>query len=242
MKRTTKSNDALQSRNALSTEIANRLCLSIREEQKPPGTVLGTEALLANQFGVSRTVIREAIGQLRGLGIVESRQGLGLCVANGDAINIIAKVLAPMASDKVSWSKLCHMRFVLEVGSIPLAVERITSDRIDRMRTLADEMYALVKSKRPISREVEEKIARYEIEFHQIIFDAAGCEFTEQIHSLLGEYFFESSGDRPHRSIPTIKDMEDHVKLVNAIAERNVGKAVDVMVDHIRNILLDESR
>jgi GntR family transcriptional regulator, transcriptional repressor for pyruvate dehydrogenase complex len=242
MEKPTKFNKALQSRNALSTEIANRLCLMIREEQKPAGTILGTEAMLAKQFGVSRTAIREAIGQLRGLGIVESRQGLGLCVANGDAINTIAKVLAPMAGDKVSWSKLCHMRFVLEVGSIPLAVERITANQIERMRKLAEEMHALVKRKRPISIVLEEKIARHEIEFHQIIFDAAGCEFTEQIHSLLGEYFYESSGDGPYRSIPTIKDMEDHIKLVNAIAERDVGKTVAVMVDHIRHILSDESK
>jgi len=103
-------------------------------------------------------------------------------------------------------------------------------------------MKSLVNRKQPISVTVEEKIAKYEIEFHQIIFDAAGCEFTDQIHSLLGEYFFESSGDRPHRLIPTAKDMDDHIKLVKAIAERNVGKAVDVMVDHIRHILGDESQ
>lgn len=241
MEKSKKFNKALQSRNALSTEIANRLCLLIREEQKPAGTILGTEAMLAEQFGVSRTAIREAIGQLRGLGIVESRQGLGLCVANGDVINAIAKVLAPMAGDKVSWAKLCHMRFVLEVGSIPLAVERIKPEQIERMRELAAEMHAYVKRKRPISKTLEEKIAQKEIEFHQIIFDAAGCEFTDQIHSLLGEYFFESSGDGPYRSMPTIKDMEDHLKLVDAIAASDIGGAVAIMVDHIRHTLSVES-
>ncbi len=239
MKKSSELPDLPLSRNALSTEIADRLCSWIRQEQKPPGTVLGTESMLAKQFGVSRTVIREAVGQLRGLGIVESRQGLGLCVSNSDAINAITKVLAPMTGDKVSWSKLCHMRFVLEVGSIPLAVERVTATQIGRMRQLAQKMNTLFKSKRPMTREVEERIAQLEVEFHQIIFNAAGCEFTEQVHSILVEYFNESSVDGLHRMLPTKKDMEDHIKLVEAMEQRDIGKAVEIMVGHIRNIIED---
>lgn len=230
----------LQSRDALSTEIANKLCLWIRKEQKIPGTVLGTEVMLAQKFGVSRTVIREAIGQLRGLGLVTSRQGLGLCVANSDTMETIAKVLVPMVADKVSWTKLCHMRFVLEVGSIPLAVERITTEQMERMQQLASEMKSLLHGKRSIPKKVEERIAQFEIDFHQIIFDAAGCEFTEQFHSILVEYFNESSVDGRYRVVPTMKDMNDHVKLAKAISQRNVGQAVAIMVDHIRHTLRDE--
>lgn len=229
----------LSSRSGLSTEIANQLCLLIREKAKPAGAVLGTEAALAQQFGVSRTVIREAIGQLRGLGIVESRQGVGLCVAAGDAISAMAKVLAPISGDRESWARLCNMRFVFEVGSIPLAVERITAPQLERMRKLADKMHSIF-TKKPISRETEKQIAHYEIQFHQTIFDAAGCKFTEQIHALLVQYFFESSADGLHRSLPTLKDLEDHKKLVDSMEKRNVNESVALMVDHIRHILPNE--
>ncbi len=236
---TSKLRDLLHSRNALSTEIANRLSKWIREKHKTPGTVLGTEAMLAAQFKVSRTVIREAIGQLRGLGIVESRQGLGLCVTNGDAINKIEKILAPIAGDKESWNRLCHLRFVLEIGSIPLAIELATDEQIERMRQLAEEMQELFSSTQPITREIEEKIAQLEVEFHQIIFNAAGCEFTEQFHAILVEYFNESSLDGHHRTLPTSKDMTDHMKLVEALAQRDSGKSITIMVNHIRNTLSD---
>ncbi|MFH1742258.1 MAG: FCD domain-containing protein [bacterium] len=224
-------------RNALSTELADELCARIRRERLLPDTVLGTEAELAEQFGVSRTVVREAVGQLRGLGMVTSRQGLGLCVANGNALDTMAKALTPMLGDKSSWSDLCHMRFVLEVGSLPLAAERVTPEQIDCMRRLAEEMRAMVKPSQSISRAVEEYVAAREIEFHQLLFDAAGCEFAGQFHSVLVEYFRESSGEGAYSTLPTVKDMEDHVKLVESIAERDVGKAVDVLVDHIRHIL-----
>ena len=240
MKNVQKNNNEPISRSGLSTEIANRLCRWIREEQKSAGDHLGTEALLAKQFGVSRTVVREAIGQLRGLGIVESRQGVGLCVASGDAVSIIGKVLAPMTGDKASWVQLCHMRFVLEVGSIPLAIERIHAKQIDRMNKLAEEMQRLIQSDVPLTIETEEKITQREIEFHQIIFDAAGCKFTEQIHALLVEYFYESSGTGLFHSAPTQKDMDDHTKLVNAFREKDIAQATSIMVDHIRHILADE--
>ena len=227
-------------RNGLSTEIANQLCERIRKERMPEGTVLGTEAVLAKQYGVSRTVIRESIGQLRGLGIVESRQGLGLCVNHGDALDKIGKILAPVAGEKASWSRLCHMRFVLEVGTIPLAVEFITNDQIEKLRQLAAEMIDLLGDGQSISRETEAKIAQMEVEFHDLIMKAGQCEFTQQFHSILVEYFNESSLDGPYRKLPTQKDMQDHVKLVEAIAERDMEKSTSIMVDHIRDILNED--
>ncbi len=225
-------------RNALSTEIANQLCSQIRRERMNSGTLLGTEASLAQQFNVSRTVIREAIGQLRGLGIITSRQGHGLSVVSGNAIDTMAKVLAPAMDDKATWSELCHMRFVLEIGSLPLAVERATLDQIDRMGKLAEEMRAMLKPDHSISLEEEERIAQIEIEFHEMIFIAAGSEFTGQFHSVLVEYFYESTGNRPHSSLPTIKDMDDHMKLVDAMTRHDTGEAVAIMIDHIRHTLL----
>ncbi len=222
---------------ALTKEIADRLCARVREGRFAPGTVIGTEAELAQEFGVSRTVIREAIGQLRGLGLVRSRQGLGVCVASVDLIDTMARTLAPVLGDESKWSDLCHLRFILEVGSLPLAVERATGVQIEQLRRLAQEMHALIQSGRPITREVEEKVAQLEIEFHELIFKATGCEFAGQFHGILVEYFHESTCDRPHSSLPNVGDMEEHLRLVEAIAERNVSKAVEIMVAHVQDIL-----
>src|SRR5207249_5847674 len=104
-----------------------------------PGSFLGTEGDLAGEFQVSRTVVREAIGYLRGLGVVTGRQRLGLRVANGDLIGVLAKAMAPVAADKAGWPELCQLRLVIEVGSLPDAVERATAEQVERMGRLADE-------------------------------------------------------------------------------------------------------
>ncbi len=224
-------------RRGLSEEVANQLCSRIRRERLAPDAVLGTEAELASQYGVSRTVIREAIGQLRGLGLVKSRQGRGLCVANTDVIDTMSKTLVPLLGDMTTWSDLCHMRFILEVGSLPLAVERATPEQIGRMRELAQEMLRVIKDPNRPSKEAEERIAELELEFHELVFDAAGSEFASRFHSVLFEYFHESYGTGPFSTPAALKDMEDHVKLTKAMEKRDICEAHRIIVDHIRNIL-----
>ena len=196
---------------------------------------MGTEAELSEQFGVSRTVVREAVGQLRGLGLVTSRRGLGLCVASVDVIDTMSRTLAPTLADESTWPDVCHIRFVLEVGSLPLAVERATADQIANMRRLATEMFEMLESPdRPV-RAVEEYVAEREIRFHQQVFDAAGSEFASRFHVVLVEYFHESYGPGPHSTPAVLKDMEDHVKLTEAIADGDVCRAHLTLVDHIRH-------
>ena len=55
----------------------------IRTGEYPPGARLPSEMRMATSFGVSRTVIREAVSRLKSEGLVESRQGSGVYVRTG---------------------------------------------------------------------------------------------------------------------------------------------------------------
>lgn len=227
----------MKRRNTLSHDMADVLCREIRQRRLGPGSPLGTEADLAERFGVSRTVVREAIGNLRGLGVVTSRQGFGLSVADGDVMDTVSKAFVPLVAGAKHWPDLCHMRFVLEVGSVPLAVARATIGQIARMRELADEMLKLVRRRTGDSAELRRQIADCEIAFHQIVLDAAGGRLTSQFHQLLVGYFDEAYGQGPHSEPPRVKDMQDHVRMVEAFAARDVAAAVEIMSDHIQPML-----
>src|ERR1700692_3828441 len=71
---------------ALSDTVAQQLLTQIDKGTFARGGKLPTEAVLAEQFGVSRTVIREAISRLKNEGVVEPRQGSGVFVAAHGAI------------------------------------------------------------------------------------------------------------------------------------------------------------
>src|SRR5262249_20673222 len=68
----------------LSDTVADLLRRSIIERQLPAGARLPTERELGEQFGVSRTVVREAMRTLVAKGLLEVRSGSGVYVASVD--------------------------------------------------------------------------------------------------------------------------------------------------------------
>ena len=70
-------------REKLATAVAEALRSRIANGALPVGARLPTEQRLIDEFNVSRTVVREAIAELRAKGLVEPRQGVGVFVTTG---------------------------------------------------------------------------------------------------------------------------------------------------------------
>ncbi|ERM03028.1 hypothetical protein Q644_13465, partial [Brucella intermedia 229E] len=77
---TNKDKDTSRSTGNLVAKVSEQLRRSIQSGEITPGTKLPSEARLTESFGVSRTVIREAIAALRADRLVEARQGAGVFV------------------------------------------------------------------------------------------------------------------------------------------------------------------
>ena len=71
----------------LSDQVAQALLARIESGQFKPGEKLPPEAVLSPEFGVSRTVVREAISRLKQGGLLESRQGSGVFVSLQPAVS-----------------------------------------------------------------------------------------------------------------------------------------------------------
>ena len=85
----------------LSDRLASLLAAQLDSGVLTPGDRLPTEARLAMQHGVSRTVVREAVHQLKSRGLLRSRQGCGVFVTAPPLNQSLAfdpKVLESMAA------------------------------------------------------------------------------------------------------------------------------------------------
>ena len=71
----------------LSDRVSQALLARIESGRLKAGEKLPPEAVLAPEFGVSRTVVREAISRLKHGGLLESRQGSGVFVSLQPAIS-----------------------------------------------------------------------------------------------------------------------------------------------------------
>jgi len=162
----------------VAERLSDRLALRIAEQidggTLKPGDRLPTEQQLAGAYGVSRTVVREAVHQLRSQGLVRSRQGSGVFVTAPPAHRALAfdpKVLESL--DAVV--QMVELRRVIEGEMAALAAQRATRAQ------LADLKRALLAIDAATDR--GELGVEQDLAFHRAIGEATG---NPQFVRLLG--------------------------------------------------------
>jgi GntR family transcriptional regulator, transcriptional repressor for pyruvate dehydrogenase complex len=98
---------------SLAHDVVDTLAGRVRDGSLAPGDKLPTEAAIMEEFGVSRTVVREAISRLQAAGLVATRHGVGTFVVGmGDA-----------ATFRITPDKLETLQDVIAVLELRIAVE-----------------------------------------------------------------------------------------------------------------------
>lgn len=105
-----------------------------------PGDGLPPEGVLAEDLGISRPSLREAVKSLESLGILESRHGEGIYVKAFSFDSIIENLPYSMVADDAQVTNLLYVRTYLELGAIPSVVKNIQPDNIEKLRSLAEAM------------------------------------------------------------------------------------------------------
>ncbi len=172
------------------------------------------EIQLAEEMGVSRTPVREAIRKLELEGFVVMVPRKGAYVA-GISLKDINDVF--------------EIRAALEALAAGLAAERMTEDELEQMERL------LVRKAEIIENNDLESIVEVDTDFHATLYKASRNERLIQILSNLREQiqrFRTTSLAVPGR----MKDaLEEHRKMVEALSERNVTLAQSLATEHIEN-------
>jgi DNA-binding FadR family transcriptional regulator len=105
-----------------------------------PGDGLPPEGVLAEDLGISRPSLREAVKSLESLGILEARHGEGIYVKAFSFDSILENLPYSMVADDAQVTDLLYARTYLELGAIPSVVRNIKPENIEKLRTLAETM------------------------------------------------------------------------------------------------------
>lgn len=213
----------------LPARIAAALMNEITEGRLRPGDRLPTEQYLADSFGVSRNVVREAIAQLRSAGVVHSRQGLGTVVSTERADKGIGFELEGSAQ-AMSAQYVYELRMGLEPQGATMAALRGTQAQFDLIsRTLE----RLEEAERWDADGVD-----IDIEFHLAVADASGNPlFREAITFLTGKMreTIVATRERSGDVIGEVKRLtiDEHRAIRDAIVSRNPVGARRAVAMHI---------
>jgi GntR family transcriptional repressor for pyruvate dehydrogenase complex len=126
----------------LSDKVADMMLETILSKRLLVGDRLPSERELGEQFGVSRTVVREAVRALVAKGIIESRSGSGLRVTAVNASAVSESMSLYLRGGEFDFENVHEVRTLLEIHIAGLAAERATDEDVELVRAVHDRMVA----------------------------------------------------------------------------------------------------
>lgn len=169
LRRSPNSGKKLQPARAISA--ANKVVAQVRESllanRFKAGDFLGTEATLAEYFGIGRSPMRDALRSLEAMGIIEIRVGLGggVYVAQGNPgmfADVMAIQLILMGS---TLEELLYAIWAVEGMAVDLAVDHCTDADLETLYAVLDDLEILLDK--------PEKFVHRSVDFHAAIVNAS---------------------------------------------------------------------
>lgn len=195
-----------------------------------PGKKLPTESQLTVHFGVSRTVVREAIAALAADGTVQPRQGAGVFVMASAASAFTA--IGGETSNKISVAlNVLEVRMGIEIESAGLAALRRSNSQEAAIQEAWNEFGRLLKSGNPTGKT--------DFAFHRSIAAATNNPFYIEVLDSLGSRTIPCDVASPWgtESVLTYDYQaglhEEHKRIMLAISAQNADGAREAMRDHL---------
>jgi DNA-binding FadR family transcriptional regulator len=215
-------------------EVVERIASEIEGGRLAPGDRLPPEQEMMTAFGVSRTVVREAVSALRAEGLVTSRQGAGVFVARdssfrpfrigSDGLHSIDDVL-----------KVMELRLAVEVEAAVLAAERASSGDIAAIGQALERIDAAIGH--------GEGAVNEDFAFHRAIAAATGNQHFVRFLEFLGHLFIPRQSIRIELATPAepraylARVQREHRRMFSAIDAHDKVEARLAMRDHLSRSL-----
>ncbi|MBX3576141.1 MAG: FadR family transcriptional regulator [Rhizobiaceae bacterium] len=140
------------------------------------GVRLPSERELGQRFGVSRTVIREAVRSLTARGLLRVTSGRGIEVEAPDPRNVATSMrLFVKGRGEVDYGQVHEVRSALEVQAAGLAAVRAAPDQIVELENVCAEF------EKSLSRADHAEAAELDVRFHRILASAAGNDLLSAV-------------------------------------------------------------
>ena len=216
----------------LYEQIVEQIEQSVQKGDLKPGDQLPAERELAEQFGVSRTAVREAVKALREKGLVEAYPGKGTFITSGSSNPMRQSLDRMMRSAQVdATSSLVEVREILEPEIAALAAVRATEENLNSLR---EAMAVMDAAKRDPDAYIEA-----DLDFHLELAEAAAnpliLSLIDSIVGVLREQrmrIFEVDGG-PDRG------QYHHKKILEAVEHQDAPGAREAMRAHLRQVRED---
>ncbi|CDZ65837.1 GntR domain protein [Neorhizobium galegae bv. orientalis] len=198
----------------LHVSVQESLRSYIEDNDLTAGAALPPETFLAQQLGVGRNSVREAIKALESVGILETRRGIGVFVKEFSFAPLLDNLAYGLQASLRDVEELLEIRRVLETGLIDKTIEMISDDDVAELRRLTDRMRQRA--------ERGESFAEEDQQFHQLLFRCQNNKMLSALIDIFWSAFYKASGFANLASPTPLATWQDHHEIAEAVAARDV--------------------
>jgi len=216
----------------LSSRVSRELIRSIVSGRFSPYDLLPTEEQLCGEFGVSRSVVREAMKVVTGIGMARSRQGQGTVVLSTASWNNFSAELIQARRDTGTMhdvlSEVLELRGIIEVQAAGLAAIRGSEENFDELAGLLERMQAAVGE--PVA------FIALDLEFHTEILRASANHLIVSLFGLLAPALTaarEIGLDGQPQPQGMRRAIEEHVRILATLRTGSAPHTEQAMREHL---------
>jgi len=213
----------------LSARVIESLRADIESGKISGGKRLPTESQLTETFGVSRTVVREAVAALAADGLVEARQGAGMF-----AVQQRLSAIGLGAANKISIAiNVLEVRMGIEIESAGLAAQRRNPSQDAAIHESYFEFDRLLS--------LDQATGKADFAFHRAIAQATANPFYLEVLDALGARTIPCDVTSPWSTDAMLtRDYQkglqvEHARIMKAISAGDTPEAREAMQAHLAN-------
>jgi len=214
----------------LASVVVEELARQIISGEYAEGAVLPTEGALGDEFGFSRTVLREGLKLLEERGLVRVEQGRGTTVQPRDSWSLLDPTVLRIAldydHDGALLDDLITVRRVLESEMARAAASRLTADELSELAADVERMAEATGD--------YAEFQRLDLAFHARLMKASGSAVGRTIVAAIHRHAGRNPRlTAPGRGASLGRTLAAHRAIVEALAARDGDLAAERTADHI---------
>ncbi len=203
----------------LVDEVYKKMKEKILSGEWKPGEKIPSENKLSEKFGVSRNTIRNAIQKLKGLNLIDTRQGQGTFLKKDLNSNMISNVLPGMVLNDNEILDVLEFRSIIEKENARLAAIRADEVEVQEIKKALDQMIK--------HQDDYKEYSIWDYKFHLNIAKASENKILYQTMLRLKDILFHHL-EEMNKNGDFEKSIAGHKKLYQAIRDKNPQLAVEL--------------
>lgn len=214
-------------RKSLKQTVIQEIKSYIIEHQLSEGDKLPTERKFTEMYGVSRSVVREALSYLENTGVISIRQGQGATLSRSNIDKLLSNFFFLWKINGGDFEEILSLRMIFEFSAIDEIIRNDDPEQFAALKTI------LERHDEVDSAEVFRKMDQ---QFHEQLLKATANDLFIQMTSIITSYFFEIAPSIELSSGEIEAILSEHREIVERIIDKDAENAKKLLTGHLSKV------